>query len=144
MKTLKEINIGSRVFFSKFPDFESKDKDVVLVMDHLVGGKTCLNAKIKGNDLFLYKRMPKQEWIDSTLSSGVPMKAGKFLVPEFCEYIGFTVEDLDKLEEMFYSIDDKHKYETIIYESYKENNGFFLTDEQLELAYAEYKRSRGL
>lgn len=144
MKTLKEIPIGSRVFFYKFPDFESKDKDVVLVMDHLVGGKTCLNAKIKGTDLFLYKQMPKEEWIKTTIESGVPMKAGKFLVPEFCEYIGFTVEDLDKLEEMFYSIDDKHKYETIIYESYKENNGFFLTDEQLERAYAEYKRSRGL
>lgn len=144
MKTLKEINIGSRVFFDKFPDFESKDKDVVLVMDHLVGDKVCLNAKIKGSDLFLYKQMPKQEWIKTTVESGVPMKAGKFLVPEFCKYIGFTVEDLDKLEEMFYSIDDKHKYETIIYESYKENNGFFLTDEQLERAYAEYKKSRGI
>lgn len=144
MKTLKEINIGSRVFFSKFNDFITKDKDVILVMDYLVGGKTCLNAKIKGSDLFLYKHMSKQEWIDSTLASGVPMKAGKFLVPEFCEYIGFTIEDLDKLKEMFYSIDDVHKYETIIYESYKENNSFFLTDKQLEQAYAEYKRSRGL
>lgn len=142
MKTLKQITIGSQVFFDKFPDFESKDKDVVLVMDHLVGDKICLNAKIKGSDLFLYKQMPKQEWIKTTVESGVPMKAGKFLVPEFCEYIGFTVEELDLLKDLFDNMDPKHSYESLIYKFYKQNNGFFMTDEQLEKVYSVYKSSR--
>ncbi len=142
MKTLKEINIGSRVFFDKFKDFAPKDKDVILIMDHLVGNKICLNAKIKGSDLFLYKQMPKEEWIKTTIESGVPMKAGKFLVPEFCEYIGFTVEDLDSLKEMFDNMDTKHRYESLIYKYYKQNNGFFMTDEQLEEVYSVYRSSR--
>jgi hypothetical protein len=41
-------------------------------------------------------------------------------------------------------MDSKHTYEKIIVEAYIENNGFFLTDEQRDMAYMEYKKTRNL
>jgi hypothetical protein len=54
---------------------------------------------------------------------------GKFLVPEFCERISFTIEDLQKLSPLTKILDDKHKYEKVIYDSYLENKDFVLTEE---------------
>ena len=39
------------------------------------------------------------------------MMIGKFLVPEFCNEIGMTLEDLFKLKPLCEKLDDKHKYE---------------------------------
>ena len=70
------------------------------------------------------------------------MRVGKFLVPEFAEYIGLTIDDLKKLDSMFEELDEKHQYEVLIYNSYIDNNGFFLTDEQRDEAYRVYKEAR--
>ena len=59
------------------------------------------------------------------------MQLGKFLVPTFVEAIGFTIEDLKKLQPLADNLDDKRKYEKVIYDSYIQNNDFALTDEQL-------------
>ena len=40
------------------------------------------------------------------------------------------------------NLDDKHKYEKVIYDSYIENGEFKLTDEQLQKAYLEYKNNK--
>ena len=80
--------------------------------------------------------------LDKKLESDVNMRAGKVLSREFAGYIGLTREELKKLKPMFDSIDDKHKYEKMIFDYYIENNGFFLTDEQRLRAYEEYKRKR--
>ena len=96
----------------------------------------------KNEDVFLYRNINKDEFIKDALTSGVPMRAGKFLVPEFVEYIGFNIEDLKVLKPMFEQMDDKHKYETVIYDSYIENNSFTLTDAQRDRAYEEYKKTR--
>ena len=70
------------------------------------------------------------------------MQLGKFLVPAFVEAIGFTIEDLKKLQPLADNLDDKHKYEKVIYDSYIQNNDFTLTDEQLQKAYLEYKHNK--
>jgi hypothetical protein len=70
------------------------------------------------------------------------IKVGKFLIPEFCEYIGFTIDELPSLKEYFDKMDDKHKYEQIIFESYLQNHSFTLTQEQRDKAYQEYKKYR--
>ena len=41
-------------------------------------------------------------------------------------------------------MDSKHTYEKIIADAYIENNGFFLTDEQRDMAYNEYKKTRNI
>lgn len=67
---------------------------------------------------------------------------GKFLVPEYVEYIGLTIDDLKQLKHLTEWLDDRHTYEKVIYDSYIENNGFFLTEEQRNRAYEEYQRAR--
>lgn len=84
--------------------------------------------------------MTKKEWIENT--NLVPMKVGKFLVPEFCEAIGFTIEDLKIFKNLVNQLDDAHSYEKIIYDAYLKNGKLELTDEQLNRAYKEYKIKR--
>ena len=83
--------------------------------------------------------MTKEEFIQDVRDSGVSMRAGKFLVPEFAEFIGLTIEDLKSMSDLFRHFDLFHQYEEVIYDFYIENNGFFLTDEQREIAYNKYR-----
>ena len=103
-----------------------------------------MKVKERGEDVFMYRNLNKEEFIMDTLNSGVPMKAGKFLVPEFVEYIGLEIDDLTRLKDMFENMDKEHKYETIIYNAYVKNKSFALKDSQRSRAYKEYKSSRGL
>jgi hypothetical protein len=139
----KYILVGSNVFFSSINGFKSKDKDYVLLVDNPDGFKYFRQTN-STYDLFEWKRMTAQEFIDYSLSNGSPMQIGKFLVPEFVNEIGFTIDDLKKLNSLIDRLDDKHKYEGIIYDAYISNNSFSLTDEQRLAAYTEYKLERGI
>lgn len=144
MKDIKRIQIGSSVFFSEYDDYQSKDIDVLSIMDEFFPGSNSMRLKFNNTneDVFLYRNLDKEGFIKDDLKSGLPMRAGKYLVPEFIEYIGLTLEDLKQFKSMFENMDEKHRYEKIIYDSYIENNGFFLTDVQRNIAYYEYKKPR--
>ena len=86
--------------------------------------------------------MPINELIDITLFRNFPMEIGKFLVPEFIKEFKLSIDDLKKLEPIVAKLDDKHKYEEVIFRSYLENNDFVLTDEQREEAFRIYNNSR--
>lgn len=146
MKTIKKIKIGSSVFFDRYEDYKSKDVDILAIMDEFLPGHNSLNMrKINSNeDIFLYKNLNKEQFIQDCLKSGVPLRAGKFLVPEFADYIHLTIKDLKRLGFEFRKLDESHKYEKIIYDAYIKNNSFTLTDEQRLSAYEEYKKSRSL
>ena len=60
----KRIKIGSQVFFSKYPDYTSHDKDFVEFQEKPELYRTFMNVKGKGNDIFYYKTMTKQEFIE--------------------------------------------------------------------------------
>ena len=77
--------------------------------------------------------MPIDELIDVTLFRNFPMEIGKFLVPEFIKEFKLSIDDLKKLEPIVAKLDDKHKYEEVIYNAYLENNDFVLTDEKQRL-----------
>ena len=135
--------MGSKYFFSCYDDFQSKDIDEISIIetDEFTQIRQITG---RGRCLFLLKRHnSKDDYIDWALKSSVGMVVGKFLVPEFCAEIGFTIEDLPKMEPLIKILDDKHKYEEIIYNSYIENGSFTLTNEQRERAYDSYKKSRG-
>ncbi len=139
----KTIKIGSRVFFDNISDYIPKDEDFMAIQNiWLPKNRHVLNLKRDGKDIFFWSPLSKEEFIQDTIDSNVPMRVGKFLVPEFCEYIGFEISDYEKLSDMFDNLDEKHRYEIIIRDAYIENNGFFLTDEQRLKAYEEYKRER--
>lgn len=143
MKPIKTFKIGSNVFFDKFEDFTPKDIDELCIMDCFPFQNTnSLHVKgLHNKDAFFYKNMSKQEFIQDTLNSDLPMVVGKFIIPEFNEYLNITIDDLKQLKPIFDKIDTKHEYEKIIYNSYIENNGFYLTDEQLNSAYEKYKET---
>lgn len=86
--------------------------------------------------------MPIDELIDITLFRNFPMEVGKFLVPEFIKEFKLSINDLKRLEPIIAKLDDKHKYEEVIFRSYLENNDFVLTDEQREEAFRIYNNNR--
>ena len=141
---MSKILIGSTYFFSNYPDFKSKDVDKLEIintnefkqMRQITGQGTCL---------FQLKRQESTEdYIAWAVKSKLGMVIGKFLIPEFCNEIGFTIKDLPKVKSLIEKLDSKHFYEKIIYDSYIKNGSFTLTDEQRDRAYESYKQSRGI
>lgn len=140
---MKTIKIGSQVFFKNMPNYVSKDVDEMAIQDKwLPKGINVLNFKKDKKDVFLWSPLTKEQFIEDTLNCKVPMRVGKFIIPEFCEYIGFEIKDYELLKPIFDKLDDKHKYEKVIMESYIENNSFTLTEDQLNKAYEVYKQAR--
>lgn len=139
---MDKILIGSTYFFSEYDDFQSKDIDEIQIID-TNEFKQMRQITGKGRCLFQMKRhSSKEEYIDWALQSQLGMVLGKFLIPKFCSKIGFTIKDLPKLKPLLELLDDKHKYEAIIFNSYVENGDFTLKKEQRDLAYQSYKETR--
>lgn len=135
--------MGSKYFFSCYDDFTSKDIDEIQIIETNEFSQVR-QITGQGKCLFQLRKHPSKEgYINWALQSQIGMVIGKFLIPEFNEAIGFKIEDLPRLEVLIGRLDDKHKYEEIIYNSYLKNGSFTLTDEQRERAYKSYKQSRG-
>lgn len=133
--------MGSRFFFSSMPNFTSHDTDFVeLIDDKEVKEKRIIRGQ--GKDFIQLRRKDKEALIQDALNSQLSMVVGKFLIPSFNKEIGFTIEDLPRIKPLIDRIDDKHKYEEIIYNAYITNNSFTLTEEQRKEAYALYKKYR--
>jgi hypothetical protein len=140
----KKLLVGSAYFFSCYPDFVPGDIDELEIIDTTEFGylKICANVK-KNTDLFRLKKQPNKEtYIKNSLAVGVGKALGQYLVPEVCRELGFTVEDLPKVQRLVELLDKKHEYEKIIYEAYLENKDFSLTDSQRLTAYQCYKTAR--
>ena len=144
MKNAKEVAVfivGSNAFFDGMDGFCSEDKDYVHLLDDWFLQSQALMLRKDSSDRFLYPNKGL-ELIDDCVLQNDPLTAGKFLVPKFCEYIGATVNDIKKLENLFFALDDKHKYETYIYECYVENGGIWLTEKQRMKAFEIYRQYR--
>lgn len=136
------ITMGSNYFFSSYDDFNSTDIDKIDIIEtNEFKEKRVIRGQ--GKDYFYLKKKPKDELIKDALNSDLAMVVGKFLIPEFNKKIGFTLEDLPKIQPLIDRLDEKHMYEKIIYEAYLENKEFILTQKQRDAAYASYKESRG-
>lgn len=141
---MNKMLIGSQYFFSCYDDFHSKDIDELSFVDT---GEFNHMKQITGQGkcwFFMKRHGSKEEYIEFALKSQLGMVVGKFLVPEFCAAIGFTIEDLPRMKTLIDKLDDKHKYEEIIFNSYIQNGDFILTDEQRDLAYQSYKTTRNV
>lgn len=134
--------VGSNVFFKDIEGFTSKDTDILEFVDNPTDFKIVRQFKFPDKCVFQWRKMPIDELIDLTISRNFPMELGKFLVPEFIKEFKLSIDDLKRLDPIIGKLDDKHKYEEVIYNSYIENNAFYLTDEQLKLAYKEYLKYR--
>lgn len=135
------ILMGSNYFFKNYADFESHDIDYIDIIEtNEFKEKRIIRGQ--GKDYFYLKRKPKEQLIQDALKSNLPMVVGKFLIPEFNKQINFTIEDLPRLQPLIDKLDEKHKYEEIIYNAYLENKSFTLTKEQRDAAYRRYKEAR--
>lgn len=134
--------VGSNVFFKDIEGFTSKDTDILEFVDNPTDFKNVRQFKFPDKCVFQWRKMPIDEFIAMTLSRNFPMEIGKFLVPEFIELFNLSISDLKKLQPLVDMLDDKHKYEEVIYNSYVENNNFYLTGKQLKNAYDVYKKYR--
>ena len=124
-------------------DFEdSKDIDILELVENPTGFKYQRQFRFKDKCVFQWKRMTPEEFIEVTLQNNTPMEIGKFLVPDFIKEIGITIDHLKQLSFLIERLDDHHKYEKVIYDSYIANNDFTLTDEQLNDAYKMYLKYR--
>lgn len=137
----KVFLVGSKYFFGTIDGFNGKEEDYVHLMDGWFFSQPALIFRNKGKDVFLYPDKGLQ-LIEDCIRQNDPLTAGKFLVPEFCDYIGATLEDIKRLETLFYALDEKHRYETFIYECYAKNGGLWLTESQKTAAYEIYKNQR--
>jgi len=138
----EQFLMGSKYFFDCFKDYNSHDTDYIVLEDDPKDYKYVKNIRGNGLDIFYWRRLSPSEFISLTLSNETPMQVGKFLIPEVVEALGFTIDDLRQLGPLFKRLDDKHKYEKIIYDSYLKNNNFSLTGEQRLKAYLEYRKYR--
>lgn len=134
--------VGSRAFFEGLDGFQSKDTDILELVDNPTGFKYQRQFKFKDKCVFQWRKMEIKEFIKITLLNNTPMEIGKFLVPEFIKEYNLSIDDLKQLQPLVDKLDDKHKYEKVIYDSYIENNEFCLTEEQLNKAYNIYIKYR--
>lgn len=134
--------VGSNVFFKDIEGFTSKDVDILEFVDNPTDFKNVRQFKFPDKCVFQWRKMSIDELIDMTVSRNFPMEIGKFLVPEFIKEFNLSIDDLKRLEPIIAKLDDKHKYEEVIYNSYIKNNAFYLTDEQLKNAYEVYLKYR--
>ena len=140
---MNKILIGSKYFFSCYDDFVGEDTDELQIIE-TDEFKQMRQITGQGKCLFLMrKHSSKEDYIDWALKSNIGMVVGKFLVPEFCNEIGFTIADLPRLQPLIDKLDKKHKYEEVVFNSYLKNNSFMLTPEQRNEAYQLYKQERG-
>ena len=140
----RRFDVGSQAFFQGMPGFTPGDIDQVEFEEHPKLYRNFMQFRKKDGTrcLFKWRKMTADEYVDYTLQSKLPMEIGKFLVPEICEYLGFTIEHLKRLKPVVERLDPKHAYEKVIYDSYIENDAFYLTDEQRREAYQIYKSKR--
>ena len=98
--------IGSRFFFRNFKDFRSHDTDYIEILDTNEFQKKRV-IRGQGKDIIQLRRKSKEEIIKDALNETLPMCVGKFLIPNFCKEIGFTVEDLVYVKPLIDKLDKK-------------------------------------
>lgn len=134
----KRFLIGPKAFFSGMEGFDPKDSDFLTLVEtgngfshfYQMTDGTCCH--------YILVRKSKKEMIDYALSNGLTMLVGLLLVPALAAELKFTIQDLKNLKLLVSKLDVEHNYEAAIYEYYIENNGFSLTEEQREKAFALY------
>jgi hypothetical protein len=136
------ILVGSTYFFQHIDGFLSKDNDFVEFVENPKTFDNIRHLRSKNECIFQWRKCSANEMIEIHKNRTCGMEIGKFLVPQVCKEIGFTIENLKQLKHLVDNLDEKHYYEKIIYEAYIQNNDFVLSEDQLLLAYNEYKKYR--
>lgn len=139
---MQKFLVGSRAFFSGIDGFRSKDTDVLILEDNPTDYQWRKESNMRGVCTFRYKKESPAVMVDRTITAGDALLIGKFLIKDVADAIGATVQDILPLEVLVSKLDEKHKYEDLIFNAIKENNSFILTQKQIANAYTNYCESR--
>lgn len=142
VSNMNKILVGSRAFFTGIEGFTPHDYDYVDFCKPTWEFKNVRQLKFPDKCMFTFVRKSNDELIDFALNNEPAMQVGKFLVPEVVNYLGMSFDDIKRLAPVFDKLDDKHKYEKIIFDAYLENGKMELTDEQRLKAFECYKKAR--
>lgn len=137
--------VGSKYFFGNYPDYQSKDTDMLIIEGRpnpQFPYKHMMIIRGQGKDMFFYRKKTADEFVDYTLELNVPMSIGKFLIKEFCEDFGITIDHLKRLKDLVDRMDEKHLYVQYIYNVIVENERWDLTDEERDEAYKLYQEAK--
>lgn len=140
----KQMMIGSRAFFDGMPEFAPKDTDTFVWVADPKGFTHYRQTAISGQHIIEWRAMPKDELLKYSMRDKANgLEFGKFIVPEFADLVGLTIDDLKRLRDHYADrIDANHRYQLVICEAYLDNGAFTLTDEQRETAYQAYRNER--
>lgn len=139
---MNHILVGSRAFFRGIEGFKSDNRNFTKLVSNSAPLRIESKLSIHGNIVYRVMREPVAEMLQKAIDSGNGLLLGNFLVPAFATRIGLTVEDLPILQPLVDKLDDKHRYQAVIFNSYIANNAFTLTEEQKEEAYKVYLSAR--
>lgn len=137
---MKRFLTGSALFFKDYSDYILHDLDYIEVVNSQ--NKFKKEMPHDGCDVWRYIKATNEEYINYALQSKDSYELGTFLCPSFCRVFNISIEHLKKLESLKNNLWPEHEYLKIIYDSYIENNGFFLKKSQLDKAYKVYKECR--
>lgn len=130
------------------PDYQGHDYDTLMILDKWPEyvEDTRFSCRKEKSDLFFLKEQNKEQYINEILQISEQTYASRvchFMVPEFVNHIGLTIEDLKRVESVVRLLENtRHKWYCVIYDAYIKNNGFYLTEEQKQEAYNVYKTAR--
>ena len=143
--------VGSRYFFSCYPDFCPHDEDWLLIVDSIepFQGDHChmkFCSLLKNRCLCKIKRKnSKEEYLQIFRNSNYPLMVASLLTPSFAEFLELTIQELKTFENMVKQLSQdrrEYKYYELLFYAYLENNSFEITDKQRLAAYNEYKKFR--
>ena len=124
----KKFLTGSRAFFNEFKDFNSHDTDYILLFK-----KQDDIYKVAKTGHIDYFYTVEENFLENLYTKLKNNKSKicicSVLTPSIQQYFNYTLDDIKFIEEFIPLLDDKHKYLGIIYNGYKENNKFELTNE---------------
>jgi hypothetical protein len=139
-----EITCGSAYFFEGMDGYMFRNKDTMIIVEKGDGFNYIQQVQTGDHNLFKIVYRPKQELIEYTLERAPGAALGKFLIPEFDEIFGITLEDLKQLEPLLEKLKEEQAYEKVIYDAYFTNGSLTLTDEQRKEALKSYNSARNI
>ena len=138
----KQIQVGSRAFFSDYEDFQPADNDILELNSEQY--EDYYSTRENDVHIFHYKYTNKEQFLEFEFKhiEESPLAVCAFVVPEVAEFLELTLEELFMFEYYFKKINRRHLYVKYIYDCYMENRAFSLTQEQKDFAYNLYNENR--
>ena len=144
---MSKFLVGSRAFFSCYPDFNSKDEDWIhfIPMGSIDVEYRYLKLFTREGEkcIFQYQDRPKREII-KLLKQQKDLSVVMLLQPQVIEYLQVTIDDIKdpEITALIQAVAPRYQYYDFIRKFYIENNSFTLTSEQRDKIYKVYNAAR--